>query len=314
MHENEPWSDRAFLLTGVSGLLGLNLAKCFTPSRVGLYGMSSRHEVRLPGLQCFSCDLREADRAVELIEQLRPSVLIHCAAATDVDWCERNPEEAFSVNTHPCSYLASAMNKVGGTFVLISTDAVFDGGRGSYSENDEPRPLNVYARSKLAAERLVTALAERWIILRTNIYGWNGQQKNSLAEWIYRELNSGRAITGFKDVIFAPLLTSDLAPLILEMLKRNLQGLYHVGARDAVSKYDFARQLAEFHGFDETLIRPGKLAEATLGAPRPLNTSLLSRKLESDLRQPLPSIAEGLKRFRDQGMNGWAQELKKHIL
>jgi dTDP-4-dehydrorhamnose reductase len=314
MQDSEPRLDRSFLVTGVSGLLGLNLAKCLRASGVGLNGTSWRHEVRLHGLQCFSCDLREADQAMALIEQLRPSVFIHCAAATDVDWCERNPEQAFSINAHPCSYLASALNKVGATFVLISTDSVFDGRTGQYEESCEPGPLNVYATSKLTAERLVSTLAERWLIIRTNIYGWNGQKKNSLAEWIYQELSAGRAITGFEDVVFAPLLTSDLAPLILAMVESNLQGLYHCGASHAVSKYDFARRLAGIYGFDATLVRPGKLAGAKLGAPRPLNTSLLSRKLEADLSRKLPSIEDGLKRFRDQGMNGWAQQLKKHIL
>ena len=203
---------------------------------------------------------------------------------------------------------------MGGVFVLISTDSVFDGRIGNYVEDDPPGPLNAYAKSKLAAEQLVAEHSQRWIIIRTNIYGWNGQNKNSLAEWILQELSAGRSITGFEDVTFAPLLASDLGPLIEKMVEKRMEGLYHAGALGAVSKYDFARQLADVYGFDATLIRPGKLADAKLGAPRPLNTSLLSKKLETEFGQSLPSIEDGLKRFRDQGTNGWAQDLKKHIL
>lgn len=305
---------RPYFLTGASGLLGLNLAKYLTSKGADVCGVTRRSETNLKGLRCFAHDLRETDRVLALIREFRPVVLIHCAAATDVDWCERNADEAFSINTHPCRDLTSAMNEVGGAFVLISTDSVFDGRIGNYAEDDHPRPLNAYAKSKLAAEQLVAERAERWIIIRTNIYGWNGQNKNSLAEWILQELRARRSITGFEDVIFAPLLASDLGPLIEKMVEKKMQGLYHAGASGAVSKYDFARRLAEIHDLDAALIRPGKLADAKLGAPRPLNTSLFSKKLETEFGQSLPSIDDGLKRFRDQGMNGWAQDLKKHIL
>jgi dTDP-4-dehydrorhamnose reductase len=314
MQNVQPRLNRPFLVTGISGLLGLNLAECLRLSGVGLCGLSWRQKVKLEGLRCFSSDLREAGRAKALIEELRPHILIHCAAATNVDWCERNPQEAFSINANPCAELASAMNEVGGTFVLISTDSVFDGGTGNYREGDEPRPLNAYARSKLAAEEIVSTHAKKWVIVRGNLYGWNGQQKNSLSEWIVQELSAGRAITGFEDVVFAPLLASDLSQLLLETVERDLQGLYHAGARDAMSKYEFARLLAEICGLDSDLIKKGRLADSKLAAPRPLNTALISAKLASDLGREMPSVEEGLKRFRDQGMNGWSQQLKTHIL
>jgi dTDP-4-dehydrorhamnose reductase len=172
----------------------------------------------------------------------------------------------------------------------------------------------MYARSKLAAEELVSGQADRWITIRANLYGWNGQQKNSLAEWIIAELQAGRDITGFEDVIFAPLLATDLGELLTKLAVHHGNGLYHAGTRNAVSKYRFATLIAKISGLEENLVKRGKLAGSKLIAPRPLNTSLVSTKVEAELGTRLPSIEEGLQRFYDQGMSGWPQELKKHIL
>jgi len=314
MSDRQPLVVPKYLLTGVSGLLGLNLAKHLTAKGLPISGLSWRKEVRLERLEYCSCDLRNADRLRSLILGIRPDIVIHCAAATDVDWCETNPEAAWSINALPCAAVASAVNEIGGIFVLISTDSVFDGATGNYEENDVPRPLNAYAKSKLAAEQLVSRNAERWIIIRTNIYGWNGQQKNSLSEWILQELSAGRTITGFDDAVFAPLLAWDLGPLIEKMVARKVRGIYHAGASHSISKYDFARQLAAIYGLNERAISRGKLADAKFLAPRPLNTSLSSAKLQKELDLALPSIEDGLKRFHEQGMNGWARNLKELIL
>jgi dTDP-4-dehydrorhamnose reductase len=314
MQDNEAQLNRSFLVTGVSGLLGLNLAKQLTLRGATVYGFSSCKQVRLDKLSYFSCDVRDAERLTGRIRELRPEVIVHCAAATNVDWCETNPAEAFAINAWPAVDLAMAANQVGAILVLVSTDSVFDGEKGSYAENDEPRPVNAYARSKLMAEELVSTRAAEWIVVRANLYGWNGQPKNSLAEWIIQELQAGREITGFKDVIFAPLLATDLTELLIKLALCDRQGLYHAGARNAVSKYEFACLLADIYGLEKTLIRSGMLAESKLTAPRPLNTSLISTKVETELGIRLPSIEEGLKRFYGQGMSGWSQDIKKHIL
>jgi len=304
----------SFLVTGVSGLLGLNLAKQLILQGATVYGCSSRQAVRLGGLNYFSCDIRDADQLEMRARELAPEVIVHCAAATNVDWCEMHPAETSAINARPCVDLATTANRLGATLVLVSTDSVFDGERGNYTEKDEPRPLNAYARSKLAAEELVSGQADRGIIVRANLYGWNGQQKSSLTEWIIAELQAGREITGFDDVVFAPLLATDLAELLTKLALHQRHGLYHAGTRNAVSKYEFATQVAKIYGLEERLIKRGKLAGSKLIAPRPLNTSLVSTKIEAELGARLPSIEEGLQRFYGQGMSGWSQELKTHIL
>lgn len=302
------------LLTGVSGLLGLNAAKVLLQDGHELTGISSRHEVKMHGLAWLACDLGDAGALQALVRRLKPKIIIHAAAATDVDWCQKNPDAAFILNAQACGSLASVANEVGAKIIYISTDSVFDGRKGGYSEDDEPNPLNVYARTKWEGERLVAAEAANWVVLRTNIFGWNGQNKSSLAEWIVQELRAGREITGFEDVVFSPLLASDLGCVISQIIRRDLRGLYHAGSATRISKLKFAQRLARLFHLDENLIRPGKLADRGLSAQRPLDTSLSSAGLEKDLGAPLATLEEGLGRFHEQEKNGWAQALKNHIL
>src|SRR5206468_3889008 len=107
-------------------------------------------------------------------------------------------------------------------------DSVFDGRRGKYSETDQPAPLNVYARSKWQAEQKVAERYPAAVIARVNIYGWNAQEKLSLAEWFLRRFAEAEYVPGFTDVIFCPILVNDLASVLLQMLERGLNGLYHV--------------------------------------------------------------------------------------
>ena len=125
--------------------------------------------------------------------------------------------------------MASAAARCGTKIVYISTDSVFDGARGGYREQDEPHPLNVYAKSKLAGEKAVAALCDNPLIVRTNIFGWNVQPRLTLAEWVIQSLSEGGRIPGFTDIIFSPLLVNDLARLVGDMLNGGLKGIYHVG-------------------------------------------------------------------------------------
>jgi dTDP-4-dehydrorhamnose reductase len=303
-----------YLLTGVSGLLGLNVAKILLQDGCELTGVSLRHEVKMDGLAWLACDLGDTGALQALVRKLKPKIIIHAAAATDVDWCQKNPDAAFILNTQACGSLVSIANEVGAKIIYISTDSVFDGRKGCYSEDDEPNPLNVYARTKWEGERLVAAEATNWVVLRTNIFGWNGQNKSSLAEWIVQELRARREIIGFEDVVFSPLLASDLGRVISQIIRRDLRGLYHAGSATGISKLKFAQRLAQLFHLDENLIRPGKLADRGLSARRPLDTSLSSAGLEKDLGAPLSTIEEGLRRFHEQEKNGWAQALKNHTL
>src|SRR5207245_6923760 len=202
--------------------------------------------------------------------------------------CEYHPDQAHRINTLASSFLAALARELGCRFLHVSTDCVFDGTKGNYSEYDPPRPLNIYARSKLLAEEEVLRQLPAALVVRVNIYGWNAQPKYSLAEWILVELSSGRQVPGFTDVYFSPILVNDLAEILLTMLDRGMTGLYHVAGSERISKYKFARRVATTFGFEPDRVVSTRLAESNLRAPRPLDVSLCTEKVCLALGRPMP--------------------------
>jgi dTDP-4-dehydrorhamnose reductase len=210
------------------------------------------------------------------------------------------------VNVEMSGRLAALAAQTGAQFVYISSDSVFDGVRGSYAEEDQVKPVNAYARSKLDGETAVRAL-----VVRTNIYGWNMQPKTGLAEWILSQLESGSEVPGFQDVIFCPILVNDLGDAILEMLERKLSGLYHVAGSEPCSKYEFALHLAGTFGLDKALVRPSSIEQSTLQAPRPKNTSLRTARIHRALGRAMPSLDAGLLRFKALRDSGFVARLRQ---
>ena len=282
------------LVTGASGFLGGTLALEALASGRPVVGTAHSHNADQPGLQIVRVDLTAASAVRELLGRMEPQWVVNCAAFTNVDECERDPVRARSLNVELPRALAVACARAGVGLVHISTDSVFDGERGGYTEEDDPAPVNVYARSKLEGERAVQEAYPEALVLRTNFIGVSQSRTVGLADWITFRLESGERIPGFTDVIFAPLLANELSRLVLAAIDCGLKGLYHANARDAWSKYDFARRLAAALGFHAGLVDRASLADAKLEARRPLNTSLSSSRLEAALGRPMPSVESAI--------------------
>lgn len=297
------------LVTGASGLLGANFV-WEAKGRYDLVAVYSRHPVRIPGTIDVKSDLTRSTEVFDLVGVYRPAWIVHCAALTHVDYCEENPVEAHKVNVEMTGYLVAAAREIGARVLYISTDSVFDGSRGRYSEEEPPCPVNVYARTKLEGERIVLQYMERGLIVRTNIYGWNMQNKDSLAEWILGRLESGQPVPGFQDVFFTPILVNDLAEILFEMMENQLSGVYHVAGGERCSKFNFAQRLAETFGLDAALVVPASVQTAGLRAPRPRDTSLLTEKVTRALGKRMPDVRQGLARFKSLRENGFVAKLK----
>jgi dTDP-4-dehydrorhamnose reductase len=298
------------LVTGASGLLGANLLLHARDIGREVVGFCHSHVLSVPNVQVFAADLTDFTEVRGIVTELRPTAIIHCAAATDVDWCEDHQVETDRINVQASAHLATLAAGLNAKFVYISTDSVFDGSREKYSETDEPRPLNVYAKSKLRGEQEVMRRNPAALVARVNFYGWNAQPKQSLAEWILALVSSGRQVRGFTDVIFSPLLVNDLADALLRMVDLELSGTYHVTGSQAISKFEFARSLARIFDADEALIVPARVADARLRAQRPHNTSLSTQKIQLALRMQMPGVEAGLRRFKNLQDSGYVQRLR----
>ena len=286
------------LVTGATGLLGCSFVEQSMSRGYEVTALGFKSEVPLVGARTLWADLLIPGEAERLVRQENPRWLVHCAAATDVDWCESHPEEALWFNAGVPRALAASIKNGGGQIVYISTDAVYRGDRGQYTESDECRPCNVYGRTKLAGERAVSEVLPDSLVIRTNLFGFTRTSRISLAQWILRELEAGRRVPAFADVVFSPLFTDELSNTILDMIGRGLHGIFNIGGKGAVSKYEFALKLAASFGLNASLVDPVPASASALKAPRPRNTSLLSARAEECLDRPMEDLDSGVERFK----------------
>jgi dTDP-4-dehydrorhamnose reductase len=294
------------LITGASGLLGFNIALS-ARSEHDVFAAYHTQQMYLPNTTPIQSDLTKKNAVRSMIERSRPDWIIHCAAATNVDLCERNPSFSTQLNRDLAKDVALAAMDYGASLIHISTDAVFDGDRGDYEETDPPNPINTYARSKLEGEEAVLDAYPQAMVVRTNLFGWSRHRGNSLSEWFLNKLESKEPCQGFVDTTFSPLLVNDLALILLQMLKRSLHGIFHAGSSNCLSKFDFGVEIAEMSGNDPKLIQPSYVDAFGFPARRAKKLCLNSGKLEGSLGITMPSIEAGLERFLAM-RSDWQQE------
>ncbi len=267
------------LVTGASGLLGLNLS-LHLKSVHKVLGILHTQELREPPFRTFKDDYSDFVSLESLISKARPDLLINCAAMANLDTCESQPEEAHHVNAELPGALAVICKKKGIRFIHISTDAVFDGRMGDYSEEDVPNPISVYAKTKFEGESMVAGEYPEAIIARVNFYGYSLSGKRSLAEFFLNNLKAGNKVNGFVDVMFCPLYVTDLVNTLMQMVDKELKGLFHVVSPETLSKYAFGVKIANRFGFDKDLIQPKSVTASDLRAARSPRLSLKIDKLK----------------------------------
>jgi len=297
------------LVTGASGLLGTNF--CLHHYRQHeLTGVVNRHP--LPGARfpVIQANLGEPGVIERLLDEVQPELVVNCAAAANIDACESAPEQTWQINADFPRALAKACASRGVRLLHSSTDAVFDGLRGNYSEEDEPNPRNAYARSKLAGERATFEEYPAALVARLNFYGWSLSGRRSLAEFFFYNLSERKTVQGFVDVIYCPLEVTLLAEILLRLAELGCAGLYHVVSSEPVTKYAFGLAIAERFGLDSSLIQPVSVRDSGLKAARSPDLRLRTDKLNSALGRSAPGQAECLQRFYDQYLCGYPQLLR----
>jgi dTDP-4-dehydrorhamnose reductase len=297
------------LITGASGLLGANLVLEAVPSH-DVTAIYHSQPLKLDGVASTALDLSNGEATYQTFTSLSPDWVIHCAAETDVDRCELDPDLAHQVNHFMTRSVARAAFEVGAELLHISTDAVFDGESVSNHENEVPEPINVYGVSKLEGERAVVEEHPSALIIRTNFYGYNAQNKKSLAEFFLDNLEHGNACKGFTDVEVKLLLVNDLCKILLRMIENDIAGIFHVLAADCVSKYEFGVKVAQAFGFESNLIEPVEVSSVALTAKRPKKLCLSTMKLEQVMQIQLPTIDDGIARYKALGESGYPDRLK----
>ncbi|MGA9526331.1 MAG: SDR family oxidoreductase [Myxococcaceae bacterium] len=288
------------LVTGANGLVGSRLCRRLASAGHHVVGLG-RGDRRVNGaFEYVTCELTSAQEVERGFEIARPEAVIHTASMTEVDACEREPELAYRLNVEATSHVALASRKTRAHLVHVSTDYVFDGDHGPYSEEDLPNPRGVYALTKHLGEQTVRALAPSWAVARTAVvYGWPQAARPNFGAWLVSALGKGQQVRLFEDQFVAPSLADNVAAMLAELAERKLTGLWNTCGAEVVDRVTFGRALCERFGFDPALITPVKMRELNLASPRPLNSGLRSDKAASAFSgdaRPL-GLSESLARF-----------------
>lgn len=303
---------KKMLITGVSGLLGNNLAYYFR-DRYKILGLYHTHPVSIEGIQTQRLDvLSEADLK-RVIHGFKPDVLIHCASLTNIDQCEMDKELTRKVNLLGTRIIVEGINREDSTkLIYISTDSVYDGRKGYFSESDKVNPLNYYGLTKYEGE-IEVLKRDNSLIFRTNIFGWNIQDKYSLAEWILHELSNNQSIRCFKDVYFSSIYTFEFARILDMAIDKDLTGVYNCGSRTSLSKYEFALCIAERFNLNKSLIKPISIDDFSFKARRGKNLTLNVHKLNDALNYLPLTITESIDAFYRDFKAGLPERIKHTI-
>lgn len=249
-------------------------------------------------------DLRETARIAQWVAELRPEVIINCAAYTAVDDAESDTGTARAVNAEAVGELASACRTTNARLVTFSTDYVFDGEKDTgYVESDEPNPLNVYGRTKLEGERLALDNNPSSLVIRTS---WllSATHPNFLTK-VLDQLASGHSVSVVDDQRGRPTFVDDLARATMQALRADADGILHVTNQGEATWFELARTIARLAGYDARLARAISSADLSRPAARPANSVLDSERLSSLPIEPLPpaesSLERNLKQMRAYG-------------
>jgi len=299
------------LIIGASGLLGINLAlKAMHGHEV--IGVD-RGRLKSTPFRVLQADLFHTDTIDYIVESTRPDWLVNCAALANLEECEQYPERARLLNADMPGELAKICAQRRIRFVHISTDAVFDGEKKDfYTEEDEPNPLGIYSQTKLNGERAVQNANPDAIIARVNFYGWSLSGMRSLGELFVNSLSAGKQMNGFTDIVFCPMFVNHTTQILLSMLEKGLNGLYHVVGPQPMSKYHFGIEIARKFGLRESQIDAKSVLSSELTARRAHNLQLSTHKLSTDLGYELPRFSTGLDEFYTQYQQGYPQEIRSY--
>jgi dTDP-4-dehydrorhamnose reductase len=296
-------NNKKILLTGANGLLGQKITEVFS--------RETDHELLLTDIGPKAEDPRKYKYAVldithkeevkDAAKKFNPDIIINTAAYTNVDGCETERELSWKVNVDAVKNLIIASRFNSSKIIHISTDYIFDGKTGGYDEDSTPNPKSFYGKSKLASENALIASGINFAILRTMIlYGTGKNIRPNFALWMIQKLEKNEPVKIVDDQYGQPTIVDDLALAIARIVERDRSGIYNLCGSEYLNRYEFALKLADIFEFDKSLIIPIKTKDLHQAADRPMNSSFITIKAETELGIKPLNVTDGLYFLKSQ--------------
>ena len=288
------------MITGAEGQLGKALQICFTDKFNILSTTRQPTQLSKNQRNVQKLDITDKENISNVLESFKPDVIINCAAYTNVDGSEINKELAHQVNVEGLRILIQ-LSDINTYLLQISSDYVFDGDNGPYSEDEHTFPVNYYGKTKLEAENILRGTRRKWAIFRPNVlYSSDLFSKGNFFAWIYKSLLKKDSISVVSDQISNPTFNQQFVKAIFQCIIMDFEGILHIGSDDYMSRYEFAMEIAMVFGLDSALITKIDTDSLTRKvksyiAKRPLHSGLVVSKIEKELNTSSYSTNYNLK-------------------
>lgn len=293
---------KKILVTGANGLLGQHLLAQLIEQGFEAIGLG-RGEARLPfapgSYKYFNVDIATELSVHKVFAEVQPDIVVHAAAMTQVDECELNQEVCERINVQGTSHVIVNAEQYSRKIIYVSTDFVFDGEKGDYSEEDQMGPVSWYGFTKMQAESLIETCDMPWAIVRTClVYGntLSGTRSN-IINWVKENLSAGKPIKVVSDQVRTPTYIDDLVNGIMLIIEKSAEGTFHISGKDVLTPYDMALKTADLHGLDASLIT--KVDASTFSQPgrRPAKTNFDISRARNELGYEPMTFEEGIRKM-----------------
>jgi dTDP-4-dehydrorhamnose reductase len=291
------WTSLKLLITGASGLFGSKLAQMAQEQGIEVY--SSDIQNLTINSNFIKMDVTNKEQVEEVFQKVKPDVVVHAASLTDVDKCELNKDLAWKINVEGTKNINQASQQTESFLIYISTDYVFSGEKGNYVESDAADPINYYGLTKLIAEEIISTQPQYLIARPSVIYGATpAVGKINFALWLIETLRKGENAKIVTDQWNTPTLNTSLAEMTLEAINRRLTGTYHLSGATRVSRFEFAKEIADIFCLDKKLITKANSSQFSWSALRPADSSLDTSLAKRNLAAKPIELRDALKRFK----------------
>jgi dTDP-4-dehydrorhamnose reductase len=288
------------LITGANGLLGQKLVEQLVQQGNFEVIATGRGACRLTGsgYSYQTLDIENEQEVESTLVLLNPEVIIHGAAMTHVDECEKHQEACYRANVLATKYLIAAAEKIQSHFIFVSTDFIFSGldGQNPYTEEALADPVNYYGQTKLDGEELLQRSSLKWAIARTVlVYGLaNDLSRSNIILWVKSSLEAGKQIQVVDDQVRTPTLAEDLAAGCILMAEQGATGIFNISGSELLTPYQMAMETADYFGLDKSLINQTDSTLFTQPAKRPMKTGFVIEKAKNQLGYRPKTFREGI--------------------
>ncbi len=289
------------LIFGSNGMLGQRLSEFFRNNSLELLTSSVEEKSFIEGIDYVQCDITDRNKTKKIIYDFCPDFIINAAAFTNVDLAETERETAWKINVKAVEYLSEAARIIDAHIIHFSTDYIFDGRNGPYLETAMPNPLGYYGRTKLASENVLKLYAVKHTIIRTNVlYGQARFGRPDFVKWVVNSLRENKEIRIVTDQINNPTYLDDIILAVDKIIESKREGIYNIGGRELLSRFEFTQMIADYFSLDKKLIKPITTEELNQPARRPLKSGLITIKAQSELGYRPHTILEALSEMKKE--------------